>query len=260
MCCRRRSPVDKDRTSYFFVSRAERVPLPAPGLPNMSMRSTLRSPWSGAGFCTLATLFKEKARALDAAVDDWKARRDGAHTTFGRREALRRPDRDMRLRLGQAGRIKVPWGRRWSVFLSKCCDGPERVDLGYVRRMQAQSRSRTDCATVGISPASTSALVRVTQGPPRVYLRCRWREGKSADDEQPQPPQRLVCTPPATSPALAVTRWLRPTSTPRPRSAPLLVCCCTPTVPVRYQFKSPGDSDDARAIRMGSEQLVPPAM
>ena len=34
------SPVDKDTMSYFLTSLAERVPLPAPGFPNMTILNT----------------------------------------------------------------------------------------------------------------------------------------------------------------------------------------------------------------------------
>jgi len=34
------SPVDKDTMSYFLTSLADRVPLPAPGFPNMTILNT----------------------------------------------------------------------------------------------------------------------------------------------------------------------------------------------------------------------------
>ena len=43
MFCRRMSPVDKDMISYFLTSLADRVPLPAPGFPNMTILSTFPS-------------------------------------------------------------------------------------------------------------------------------------------------------------------------------------------------------------------------
>lgn len=43
ICCRNRSPVDNERMSYFFTRRAESVPFPAPGFPNISIRRNLVS-------------------------------------------------------------------------------------------------------------------------------------------------------------------------------------------------------------------------
>ena len=40
MFCRRISPVDKDMISYFLTSLEDRVPLPAPGFPNMTILNT----------------------------------------------------------------------------------------------------------------------------------------------------------------------------------------------------------------------------
>ena len=43
MFCRRISPVDKDMISYFLTSLEDRVPLPAPGFPNMTILNTFPS-------------------------------------------------------------------------------------------------------------------------------------------------------------------------------------------------------------------------
>jgi len=43
MFCRRMSPVDKDTISYFLTSLEDRVPLPAPGFPNMTILNTFPS-------------------------------------------------------------------------------------------------------------------------------------------------------------------------------------------------------------------------
>jgi hypothetical protein len=43
ICCRSKSPVYNVRMSYFCARRAVSVPLPAPGLPNMSIRNSLSS-------------------------------------------------------------------------------------------------------------------------------------------------------------------------------------------------------------------------
>lgn len=43
MFCRRMSPVDNDTISYFLTSLEDKVPLPAPGLPNMTILNTFPS-------------------------------------------------------------------------------------------------------------------------------------------------------------------------------------------------------------------------
>lgn len=68
ICCLSRSPVESDRMSYFLTNRAVNVPLPAPGFPNMSMRSVLpdsgsRSSWA------LRYVLRKNGSALRATAD-----------------------------------------------------------------------------------------------------------------------------------------------------------------------------------------------
>lgn len=73
ICCRNISPVDNARISYFFTRRADNVPLPAPGFPNINMRKTF--PFSSTEFLYV---FRKKGRAL----------LDGEELAIDRREYL----------------------------------------------------------------------------------------------------------------------------------------------------------------------------
>jgi len=70
MCCLNRSPVEMDRISNFRARRAVRVPLPAPGLPNIIMRSTFPLGWdesepvSASGAAAEREFRKRKGRAV----------------------------------------------------------------------------------------------------------------------------------------------------------------------------------------------------
>ena len=59
------SPVDKDIISYFLTSLEDRVPLPAPGFPNMTILSTFPSlpafPGSSFPLAVLRNRLREEA-------------------------------------------------------------------------------------------------------------------------------------------------------------------------------------------------------
>lgn len=56
--------MESESISYFFTRRAESVPLPAPGLPNISIRKTFPS------FCSAERrLLRPNGNALDVDVE-----------------------------------------------------------------------------------------------------------------------------------------------------------------------------------------------
>ena len=145
--------------------------------------------------------------------------------------------------------------------------------------MQAQSRSRIDCASAGISPASTGALqerwCEALLTCSSAWGRCaaRWRRGgarRSGEFCRRRASSPTTCMYPAFPRAAlpsAITRWLRlsfadPLRHIRPLGPPLcpapgLLLCSTPVL-VRSQFKSRGrgrsetvhiTSDDVRRRR-----------
>lgn len=123
------------------------------------------------------------------------------------------------------------------------------------RRVQAQSRSRIDCASAGISPASTCALLQLcaSLSSPRLpgaVCAGRWKKGRSTESGEicratcscgfpndlyvPRlPPRRASERDHAMAASCPSPTYFVTAACYRARSAPLLVCCCAPR-PFRY--------------------------
>ena len=91
MCCLNRSPVEMDRMSNFRARRAVRVPLPAPGLPNMIMRNTLPLGWdesSASGAAAERELRKRNGRAVWVREEVENSRGHIVSRVLGRRQSI----------------------------------------------------------------------------------------------------------------------------------------------------------------------------